>query len=102
PQRLWQQLGSAIVMGAAISGMHFTGMAAARFEMDAPVGPTTNGLSNDYLAVAIGATTALLLALALIATFMDRRFARAQREARIVEASEARYRRIFETAAVCI
>jgi PAS domain S-box-containing protein len=44
----------------------------------------------------------LLLALALIATFMDRRFARAQREARIVEASEARYRRIFETAAVCI
>ncbi len=103
PQRLWQQLGSAIVMGAAISGMHFTGMAAARFEMIAPVGPTTaNGLSNDYLAVAVGATTALLLALALIATFMDRRFARAQREARILEASEARYRRIFETAAVCI
>ena len=103
PQRLWQQLGSAIVMGAAISGMHFTGMAAARFEMIAPAGPTTaNGLSNDYLAVAVGATTALLLALALIATFMDRRFARAQREARIVEASEARYRRIFDTAAVCI
>ena len=90
-------------MGAAISGMHFTGMAAARFEMVAPVGPTTaNGLSNDYLGVAIGATTALLLALALIATFMDRRFAQAQREARIVEASEARYRRIFDTAAVSI
>ena len=63
PQRLWQQLGSAIVMGAAISGMHFTGMAAARFEAVAPVGPATaNGLSNDYLAVAIGVTTALLLA----------------------------------------
>ena len=102
PQRPWQQLGSAIVMGAAISGMHFTGMAAARFEAIAPAGPATNGLSNDYLGVAVGATAALLLALALIATFMDRRFARAQREARIVEASEARYRRIFETAAVCI
>ncbi|MBA4100312.1 MAG: hypothetical protein C0484_26505 [Rhodospirillum sp.] len=103
PQRLWQQLGSAIVMGAAISGMHFTGMAAARFDVLAPVGPTTaNGLSYAYLAAAIGVTTALLLALALIATFMDRRFARAQREARIVEASEARYRRIFDTAAVCI
>jgi PAS domain S-box-containing protein len=103
PQRLWQQLGSAVVMGAAISGMHFTGMAAARFEAIAPVGPTTtNGLSNDYLAVAVGATTALLLALALIAAFMDRRFTQAQREARIVEASEARYRRIFDTAAVSI
>ena len=103
PQRLWQQLGSAVVMGAAISGMHFTGMAAARFEAIAPVGPATaNGLSYAYLAAAIGVTTALLLALALIATFMDRRFAQAQREARIVEASEARYRRIFDTAAVCI
>ncbi|HKP24076.1 MAG TPA: PAS domain S-box protein, partial [Dongiaceae bacterium] len=65
--------------------------------------PTTgNGLSNDYLAVAVGATTALLLVLALIAAFMDRRFAQAQREARIVEANEARYRRIFDTAAVSI
>jgi PAS domain-containing protein len=35
----------------------------------------------------------------LLAAFMDRRFARAQREARILEASEARYRRIFDTAA---
>jgi PAS domain S-box-containing protein len=103
PQRLWQQLGSAIVMGAAISGMHFTGMAAARFEAVAPAGPATaDGLSNAYLAAAVGAATALLLALALIATFMDRRLAQAQREARILEASEARYRRIFDTAAVCI
>ncbi|HKP22785.1 MAG TPA: MHYT domain-containing protein, partial [Dongiaceae bacterium] len=103
PQRLWQQLGSAIVMGAAISGMHFTGMMAARFEAIAPVGPTTvNGLSNEYLATAVGATTALLLALALAAAFMDRRIAQAQREARFIEASEARYRRIFDTAAVSI
>jgi PAS domain S-box-containing protein len=103
PQRLWQQIGSAVVMGAAISGMHFTGMAAAHFEAIAPVGPTTaDGLSYAYLAVAVGAATALLLALALIATFVDRRLAQAQREARIVEASEARYRRIFDTAAVCI
>jgi PAS domain S-box-containing protein len=103
PQRLWQQLGSAVVMGAAISGMHFTGMAAARYEAIAPVGPTAaNGVSNAYLATAIGATTALLLALALTAAFLDRRFAQAQREARIIEASEARYRRIFDTAAVSI
>src|SRR5262245_12361014 len=90
-------------MGAAISGMHFTGMAGARFEATAPAGPATaNGLSYDYLAVAIGVAAALLLALALVAAFMDRRLARAQREARIVEASEARYRRIFDTAAVSI
>jgi PAS domain S-box-containing protein len=102
-QRLWLQVGGAIIMGAAISGMHFTGMAAARFAAVEPLGPVTaNGLSNAYLAVAIGVTTALLLGLALIAAFMDRRFAQAQREARIIEASEARYRRIFDTAAVSI
>ena len=102
-QRLWQRLGSAVVMGAAISGMHFTGMAAARFEPIAQAGlATANGLSNAYLAAAIGVTTSLLLGLALIAAFIDRRFAQAQRESRIVEASEARYRRIFDTTAVSI
>jgi PAS domain S-box-containing protein len=103
PQRMWLQLGSAVVMGAAITGMHFTGMAAARFEAIAPATPTAAaGLSNAYMAAGIGGTTAVLLSLALMAAFMDRRFARAQREARIVEASEARYRRIFDTAAVSI
>jgi PAS domain S-box-containing protein len=103
PQRLWQQLGSAAVMGAAITGMHFTGMAAARFEAITPAGPAAAaGLSNTYMAVGIGGTTAVLLSLALSAAFMDRRFARAQRDARIIEASEARYRRIFDTAAVSI
>ncbi|MBW8855329.1 MAG: PAS domain-containing protein, partial [Bradyrhizobium sp.] len=102
-QRLWQRLGSAIVMGAAISGMHFTGMAAARFEPIAQAEPATaNGLSNATLAAAIGVTTALLLGLAFIAAFIDRRFAQTQRESRIVEASEARYRRIFDTATVSI
>ncbi len=103
PQRLWLQLGSAVVMGAAITGMHFTGMAAARFEAIVPAGPlATAGLSYAYMAAGIGGTTAVLLFLALSAAFMDRRFARAQREARIVGASEARYRRIFDTAAVSI
>ncbi len=103
PQRPWQQLGSAVVMGAAITGMHYTGMAAARFEPLAATEPiVANGLSNAYLAAGVAGTTAVLLGLALTATFMDRRFVRAQREARILEASEARYRRIFDTAAVSI
>jgi PAS domain S-box-containing protein len=102
-QRLWQQLGSAVVMGAAITGMHFTGMAAARFHAIAPAVPAVAaGLSNTYMAAGIGGTTAVLLSLALSAAFMDRRFSRAQRETRIIEASEARYRRIFDTATVSI
>jgi PAS domain S-box-containing protein len=102
PQRLWQQLGSAVVMGAAISGMHYTGMAAARFEALTPTEPAAIGLSNAYLAAGVAGTTAILLSLALTAAFMDRRLAQAQREARIIEASEARFRRIFDTAAVSI
>ncbi len=54
--RSWQmvigRLTAALVMGAAISGMHYTGMAASRFSRDAfcvggvPIdsrGPTTTG-----------------------------------------------------------
>ncbi|MGH6927186.1 MAG: PAS domain S-box protein, partial [Dongiaceae bacterium] len=79
------------------------GMAAARFEPLAAADPIVgNGLSNAALAAGVAGTTTILLGLALTATFMDRRFARAQREAHILEASEARYRRIFDTAAVSI
>ena len=33
-EQRWQRLASAALMGAAISGMHYTGMAAAHFQMD--------------------------------------------------------------------
>jgi len=55
---------AAIVMGCAIAGMHYTGMAAARFvgDVDPSDAANTNG---DFLALSITATT-ILLSLAVL------------------------------------
>src|SRR5690606_26726770 len=43
-----QMLGSALVMGVAVCGMHYTGMYAANFVPDATV-TTSGGLGGAYL-----------------------------------------------------
>lgn len=72
------KIGSAIVMGVAIAGMHYTGMAAATF---IPTNPTASGSSDAMngslasLGVAIGTATFVILGFALMASFVDRRLA---------------------------
>src|SRR5262249_50491041 len=78
----WQRLLSAIVMGAAISGMHYTGMAAAAFIAD----PGMDGargkpaLEQMDLALAIAAITFVILLLALVASAFDRKLVQRNRE----------------------
>ena len=57
-------------MGAAISGMHYTGMAASRFSRDAYC---IGGLpiDNQWLALVIGLITVALLAITLITAVFD-------------------------------
>ncbi|WP_334018356.1 MHYT domain-containing protein [Alteromonas sp. S015] len=59
-------LGASIVMGLAISGMHYTGMAAARFVL--PPGMETSGQSSDiavFLAISIAIVTLVLITMVL-------------------------------------
>jgi PAS domain S-box-containing protein len=78
----WQRLLSAIVMGSAISGMHYTGMAAATFitnpEMDGARGKPT--LAQTDLALAIATITFVILLLALVASAFDRKLVQRNRE----------------------
>jgi two-component system sensor histidine kinase/response regulator len=69
-QRVAARLAAALTMGAAISGMHYTGMAASRFSRDAYC---VGGLpiDNQWLALVIGLITIALLAIALITTIFD-------------------------------
>jgi diguanylate cyclase (GGDEF)-like protein len=71
------KLGSALVMGLAIAGMHYTGMAAARFAGNsvclAAAGPS--GLHNETLAVLVGVATLGVLAVTLILSAVDAHFA---------------------------
>jgi PAS domain S-box-containing protein len=86
-------------MGLAISGMHYTGMAAATFTT-APGVDHAHGapaLEQTHLALAIGGATVLLLCLALIASFYDRRFAQlAERDATAVRHAEHRFRILLQ------
>src|SRR5580704_8450327 len=72
----WEKLAGAAVMGAAIPVMHYTGMAAASFT---PSGTPTD-LSHAVGIPALGtagivAVTFIVLGLALLTSWVDRRFA---------------------------
>jgi diguanylate cyclase len=89
----WLQFGAAMVMAAAITGMHYTGMAAARFTATASHTDHTGNLDPLPLSVAIVAATLVILGFALIAVLVDRRFA-VQKVA--LEESSQRYRSLFQ------
>src|ERR1700732_1674959 len=93
----WQKAISALVMGAAIPVMHYTGMAAASFT------PSTlehvdlsNALSITSLGIAsVIVVTFMVLGLSLLTSLVDRRFSAQALE---LEASEMRYHQILESA----
>ena len=79
----WPRLGAAVVMGAAISGMHYTGMAAARFSPSAIAPePGTLSLHSGAMSAAVIAGTILILSLALAGAAFDERARLLTREQR--------------------
>ena len=68
----WQMLGSALVMGVAVCGMHYTGMQAATF---VPNGQAVAhaGLSGANLGMGIFVLTTVLLAVVLSTSMMRQR-----------------------------
>src|SRR5229473_4910960 len=72
----WEKIAGAVVLGAAIPVMHYTGMAAASFtpsdmpaDLSRAVSPSTLGTAG------VGAVTFIVLGLALLTSWVDRRFA---------------------------
>ena len=89
----WAKPGAALVMGSAVAGMHYTGMAAAHF-FPTNDSPSAAGLSPTLLAVLVAVATALILGLAIFVAMVDRRLKAAARSAlisqtRLVEAIES-------------
>ena len=97
----WRRLGAAAIMGLAIAGMHYTGMAAASWTPH-PGLHDAHGRQLGHAGLAFGVTaiTFLVLLLALAAASIDRRLAAlAEREARVALAeSEARFQAVVEQA----
>lgn len=64
---------ASVVMGFAIIGMHYTGMAAAEFPPGSVCGAVgENGVDSKWLAVLVIVTTLATLGIALIASVFDR------------------------------
>ncbi|WP_333997463.1 histidine kinase [Burkholderia gladioli] len=67
-----KRIGAASIMGAAVSGMHYTGMGAAHFPLGAICG-AANGVHAPWLATTIALFTSMILVVTLIATRFDAR-----------------------------
>src|SRR6266853_2043353 len=90
------KVGCAIVMGAAIPVMHYTGMAAARFTPSSMVPDTAHAVSTSTLGFAgVSSVTLLVLGVAVMTSAVDRRFS-AQRLR--LASSERRFRGLLEAA----
>src|SRR6202043_224697 len=85
----WEKLAGAVVMGAAIPVMHYTGMAAASFAPSGMPANLSHAVSISALGTAgIAAATFIVLGLVLLTSSVDRRFA-----AQILELQEEKLRR---------
>lgn len=70
-----QRVIAAMVMGVAITGMHYTGMAAARFSAGSVCAAAHGGVNRGWLAILIIVTTLAVLSIALIVSVLDVRLA---------------------------
>ena len=69
----WCQLGAAVVMGGGISGMHYSGMAAAQFASGAVCRSAGQLQGSDLVLLASVAALMLLLGLSLLSSLSDAR-----------------------------
>ncbi len=89
---LWKT-GTAVVMGAAIPVMHYTGMAAARFAPSSIPPQMTHAVSTSTLGITgVSTVTLLVLSVAVLTSSFDRRFSLGKLEA------ENRFRGLLEAA----
>ena len=90
----WQKLVAAVVMGLAISGMHYTAMRAAIFTAHGPVHEAQVNASLDQtnLALAVAGITFVILAFASIASLSEQK--RAEEALRQAQADLARVNRV--------
>lgn len=80
------RIGAAVVMGAAIVGMHYTGMAAASFPLGSVCMAARGGVNHDGLATLVVIATFGVLGFALLAALFN---ARLEANARVLKVSQA-------------
>ena len=88
---VWQKLAAANVMGVAVAGMHYAGMAAATFSVEQSSGKTTHatelGASQLNLILFVAGATFVILFVAMLTSSLDQ-----QRMQADLRQSEERFR----------
>ena len=70
-----KKIGSAVVMGVAIAGMHYTGMASAYFAEGSVCMAATQGVNAELLATWVSGGSVLILSMTLLVSIYDARMA---------------------------
>jgi diguanylate cyclase (GGDEF)-like protein/PAS domain S-box-containing protein len=70
-----KKIGSALVMGFAIAGMHYTGMAAANFAEGSVCLAAPQGINAGLLATLVGTGSVVVLSMTLMVSIFDARMA---------------------------
>ena len=68
----WNMVTSSVVLGLAVSGMHYTAMASAYFIRGADSAAVTNGIEPALLAAIVLAVTSLIIVVTIVATFVEK------------------------------
>ncbi|HTE45273.1 MAG TPA: PAS domain S-box protein [Gemmatimonadaceae bacterium] len=87
------QLGSAVIMGGAIAGMHFTGMSAVHFTSRPQTGHDLIGIATKDLGAFVTVVGIVVLGAAILAAFLDQRMRQAARDTLV---RDERYREMAE------
>lgn len=94
-----RQIVSAIFLGSAITFMHYTAINAVSFY---PTNPSVTQLypimDNAFVAITIGISTFVILAIAMLAAIFDRRIAAEVAKAEVIRLNEARFRALEQNA----
>ncbi len=90
----WGQVAAALVMGAAVAGMHYTGMAAAGIP-EGTVCTSADALGGDNLGLLVAIATFALLLITLFTSALDARMqSKAQRLSHSLQAANDELQRI--------
>ena len=96
----WRKVGSAVLMGAAIPVMHYTGMAAVTYTPMQSSGDISHSVQITALGtLGVAAVSLMVLLLAIATSFVDRRFSAHAIELHL---SEQRLRQLVESAQVVL
>ncbi|MGB7281997.1 MAG: MHYT domain-containing protein [Candidatus Acidiferrum sp.] len=96
----WRKVLSALAMGAAVAAMHYTGMAAASFTSSSSAkGDLAHALDVTSLGTTgIVVVTFMVLALTLLTSMVDRRFASQASELELTKRAEDKFKGLLESA----